>query len=654
MKIYNWRPFLDRWRADASAARDASGDEPVGPVREPGFPPADAARVGALEELLGAELPPSFRSFLAASDGWRPLGTEVALLGTADGSRWHEGAEPAELATGVADEDASGEQVPPARMWGRALQLAVGSDTTDVLLDPGDVDADGEWAAYLYRHRSGVAPERYASFLDLMQGLFRTAQRQWSDHLGAAYVSETTRELDTDTEDARLALLAGEDVDTWLPALSDAAEHGRPRARVLHAQVAALLDARPRSFAAVTAPGWMAGVASGWDDPLLVREFLPLAAWTRAGHAPDAAPDTLFARSLVTAAGEDGTDTGTGSGTGTEERVSVVTATLRAVRERTYRYEGAGGFGQAADAAREQARWGDTDGAWRTLAAALPQWEPYGEDQVAAVGLLADPVLGPLITPERGRLILETPTAGRRLGADAGAVTEDEGGGDPDGLTWLVDEDGQHPHGYRFLCVEGMGPAALADRLGGGPLPVPYGACDLSGARPAGDPAPVRLGHAGPGWGFAFDGAPTERFRPGRLAVPEEAASATGAGRALAVWVERDRGSDGPGGVFHFSAARDGRPAYGFTWRDGGFEQWGELPPGLDPRTLFPGAGVRTLDPDDEFEALLAIGTVFGISLPRFALTRGRLAATAPPAWLLPPAQDGPRLVEGQGHHAGR
>ncbi|WST73089.1 hypothetical protein OG268_02325 [Streptomyces uncialis] len=52
--------------------------------------------------------------------------------------------------------------------------------------------------------------------------------------------------------------------------------------------------------------------------------------------------------------------------------------------------------------AGESARAGASDAAWRTLRDAL----------IAPIGLLADPVLGPLITPERGREILAAPRAG--------------------------------------------------------------------------------------------------------------------------------------------------------------------------------------------------------------------------------------------------
>ncbi|MCA1220962.1 SMI1/KNR4 family protein [Streptomyces sp. 8L] len=661
MKIYNWRPFLDRWRADESAARGAAGEGPGAEAAgaaawELGFPPADEARVAALEERLEAALPPSFRSFLAASDGWRPLGTGIELLGTSDGVEWRAGAVPAALREAAAQDHAPEEQSPPTGARDRVLRLTAESDLSEVLLDPGDVDGSGEWAAHLYRGGSGETPERYDSFLDLMQELFRTAQRRWSDRFGAAYVSETTRELDAETEEARLALLAGEDIDTWLPALSDAAEHGRPRARVLYAQVEALLD--PDSTSSYAAVEWVGAAAPVPDGPLLVREFLPLAAWAAARDTEDAHDDVSSCRPTAaeTAADEDGSPI---------REQARAAAVLRAVRERTYRYEAGGGrFGKAVETAREQARWGDAEGAWDTLIAALPSWQAYGTEQVAPVGLLADPVLGPLITAERGRQMLETPRPGHGGDARGDAVADvdtdarlETGGGSPDGLDWLADEDPHHRFGYRFLCVEGVEPAELAERWGGGPLPVPYGASDLSQSRSTGGPRPVRLGRAGRGWSFAFDGAPHGDFASGLPGAASGAAVASGSvasmageiGRVVSVWVERSRGTAEAGDVFHFSCSQGGEELYGgqephgFTWRAGGISQWGETPEALDPGVLFQGRD-RTLEPDDECEALLAIGSAFGISLPRFALTRGRLAATVPAAWPLSPAQGGSHL----------
>lgn len=96
-----------------------------------------------------------------------------------------------------------------------------------------------------------------------------------------------------------------------------------------------------------------------------------------------------------------------------DDVVSLAYATLEQVRNGTYRYTAAGPFGEAVERARELARWGDTDGAWRTLMDALPVWQPLGPDHLAPLGWVADPLLGPLLTPERGRELLSTPRGGQ-------------------------------------------------------------------------------------------------------------------------------------------------------------------------------------------------------------------------------------------------
>ncbi|MEV7864943.1 SMI1/KNR4 family protein [Streptomyces sp. NPDC088124] len=642
MKTYNWRPFLERWSADWAGSPGARADSEPEPEPDAlgerwlGFAGAGPERIGALEERLGPDvvLPPTFRSFLAVTDGWRPAGTGLRLLGTVEGTRWYGG--------------------PDGRRG--ALRLAVEGDGTEVLLDPGEVTADGEWAAYLHRSGSGDAPDRYESFMDLMQALFRSFHRGNRDTPG--FENDTTRELDAEVEEARRACLRGESVDGSLKVFTEAEECGRPRARVLRVQLEALLGGgRARDH-----------LAGRMDDPLYARELAPLYA-VREGLRPERDEEDFVGEHTA----------------GDRERVRKV---LRATVGRTFRYEAPGPFGAAVDAAREQARWGDTEAAWDTLAAAVADWEPYGDEHLAPVGLLADPLLGPVITPERGRYLLETPrgTAGREPGSGsvpgAGASTGEGATSWDDGLAWLADEPApgtERDGGYRFVFVRGVAPEELAARIGRGPLLAPgtedevataVSAPERGGRRPV-----ARVGSCGDGWSFAYESRPhlSEAFAPDRLTGLGESASA--GGESVTVWCERGGGPAGSPGAFHFSYAEDGARVYGFTVRGEEIESWGELPDTLDPEELFPayedeagdgeefggasdggfeedarpgndGAG---LDPDDEYEALDALFDEFGISLPEFALRHGRLHAVLPRPWTRPPGPgeqpygDGPR-----------
>ncbi|WP_405866165.1 SMI1/KNR4 family protein [Streptomyces sp. NBC_00005] len=66
-------------------------EEPLS-ARRLGFPPASEERILAVEERLGHRLAPSYRTFLAVSDGWRNAGGFVRLLAGTDGVRRHEDA----------------------------------------------------------------------------------------------------------------------------------------------------------------------------------------------------------------------------------------------------------------------------------------------------------------------------------------------------------------------------------------------------------------------------------------------------------------------------------------------------------------------------------------------------------------------------------
>ncbi len=165
---FDWRTFLLRWSGEWADAlpddevRDAD-DEAARRARWLGFPPASEERIAATEKRLGRRMPPSYRSFLLVSDGWRHAGGFVwRLAGTAD-ARWHDNeSQLADVFEEFLEEDAEPEERREAGVWRRGLQLDVESDATYVLLDPEDVDEDGEWAVWTWaseaRRRPGAVP----------------------------------------------------------------------------------------------------------------------------------------------------------------------------------------------------------------------------------------------------------------------------------------------------------------------------------------------------------------------------------------------------------------------------------------------------------------------------------------------------------------
>ncbi|MFE6865626.1 SMI1/KNR4 family protein [Kitasatospora sp. NPDC057692] len=627
-QAFDWRSFLVRWSEEwAGACTDPAGlrdgDEEAWRARWLGFEGAPAERLAAAEAALGCALPPSYREFLAVSDGWRHAGGFVFRLAGADGARWHRDAD------GTSEYFEDDES---ADVWHRALQLDVESDLTLVLLDPGDVDADGEWAVYCYASWRAAPPERYPSFRSFMLAMHQEFHRLAAHRYDEPFVNATTREQDARVEAARLDALAGAH-ERAQEALAEAVAYGRPRA-------AGLLDQLRRFGGQGPEPTF----GELPRDPAYLGEVVPVLA---AHHVRNGHDSTVWGFTLRVDAG------------GLRDAADEV---LRQVRERAYRYTAAGPFGEAVERAREQARWGGTDAAWRTLRAALPRWTPAGPDHLAPVGLLADPLLGPLLTAERGRELLAVPrglsgaavgepgrepeeaAARESAGESAGEFAREEPGAVGDGLAWLALEPRSgRPEPYRFVLVEGVAPDGLPAVLGGEGTVLDPPATRWEAWRDrlrdgpvlrSEDPEPAVVGHAGgsdggSGWSFAFE-ARTWPGSPGpRLGTPAVTASGRTGGRAVAVFAVPEEG------FFHLSVAEGGEERYGFTVRgpEIGRGGAGEVPPALDPDRHF---GPHAHGRQGEHGLLTALAAEFGVALPRFALTEGRLHAFADPSWTPP------------------
>ncbi|MEH0447946.1 SMI1/KNR4 family protein [Streptomyces sp. B21-102] len=630
---FDWHDFLGRWQAEwvpDDPGDDAGDGEPLG------RPGADEAAIVAAEERLGRRLPPSYRAFLAASDGWRVDQTAgVYTLGGIADIGWFQdphGLTPLyeeELGDAPREED-----VLRAGMWQRALRLETDSDMSHALLDPGDSDQDGEWALYVYQGWSGELPERHRSFRAYMEAVYRGFHGSRAGR--PDFVNATTRDQDARVEEARLLALRGRHEEA-LPLLEEALSFGRPHSRMLLQQLQQL-----------TTPGRSQDYGFLAADPRYLPEVLPLEAMTPARGEWRLGGDDHWL-GMMAARGVD--------------RKTAETV-LSAMRDGVHRYAPPGPWGRAVADAWEEARWGATDAAWRVLRDGLASWEAPGPALIAPIGLLADPFLGPLITPERGREILSTPRAGE-AGAARDTVPDPVPDLDPPGLAWLTGPtvDGQPLDGYRCVWVEGADPAALPALLGqeGAELDVPTTARELSwrAFRPrerdgveqvehGEDRAVVAVGRTAQAWAFAFDGH-SGRHLNERFTSPAAAASASG--RAVVVW--RDPGAASARhrrAAFHLSVAELGRELYAFTVRGTEIQRSGEIPERLDPARLF---RPETSELDDELRVLEALHLELGLSLPRFALTQGRLRTFTTRSWTRAP-QPGERfsyLTFGRNRH---
>ncbi|MFE9663187.1 SMI1/KNR4 family protein [Streptomyces sp. NPDC005955] len=664
---FDWREFLTRWSTEWADARPDGRDESdreLVVARWLGYSGASDAGIAALEERIGYRLPPSLETFLRISDGWRPADHPVYRLAGTQGFHPHRNAYGlAEIFGEHLDEDASPQELLEAGMWHRALHLDAETDATMVLIDPLDRDADGEWAVYEWASWRGMPPERFPSFREYMLYRYRCFHRSAAskavDGEGPLFANDTTRAQDVVVERARRAALSGE-YEEALTLLRGAETYGRPRAGLLRGQLECLLSARVQAFS----------VDALAVDPVYAADLLPVAAAgfaTTERHDGNTGPRwALLARCT------------------TPEALERAEKALRAAREGTYRFTADGPLGEAADEARALARWGRWNEAWRLLRAALPHWRPLGPDHVAPLGLLADPVLGPVITQERGRLLLALPRGefAREEREPPDAVPGPVGdvlGDDPVGLSWLEDEvPGQFHEGYRVVFVADPDPAGLPARLkdpgGGGPGPAGRQQRDVTpgqdglypplsrwdadhrlglalGSTSYDDRALAWIGQAAPGWSFAFDGAPTG-FDQERFVSP--AAAASEGTRAVVLWHNIDT-FDQTRSRFLLSVGVDGEEVCTFSVTAGDIEpHWtGTTPPWL-VLDGFPATTGQWRGDEDQGKdthdlntptrglpgtrtALGVLERALGLTLPRTALTEGPLHSFVTRSWIRPP-----------------
>ncbi|MEU9860505.1 SMI1/KNR4 family protein [Streptomyces sp. NPDC047971] len=611
---FDWHEFLGRWRDEWVPRADAEDDEDDGQTAaSPARPGADETAIAAAEERLGRRLPPSYRAFLAVSDGWQvDQMAAIHELGGVEDIEWF--GDPFDMTPMYErslGDDPREEEVLLAGMWRRALRLETDSDMSYALLDPGDTDRDGEWALYVYKGWGGEYPDRYPSFRAYMEAMYRGFHADRVER--PDFVNETTRAQDAHVVEARRLALRGR-YEEALPLLEEAWSFGRPGSRVLLNQLRHLLSPRgTQDYGFLSA------------DPLYLPEILPLEAMPSAGGTwrPD------------------GDDYWLGMMAARGVPRETAEAVLGAMRDGTHRYAPAGPWGRAVAEARESALRGATDAAWRVLRDALPLWEAPGPSLIAPVGLLADPVLGPLVTPERGREILATPRAG-----ETGPVPEPTPDLDPPGLAWLAEPSANRRprHGYRCVWVEGIDPARLPTLIGeeGAVLSAPTDPQEATrralrphereGVELWEDRVVVAVGHTAEGWAFAFDGHSHGRISD-LFRSPARAASSSG--RAVTVW--RDPRSSSPGdhpAAFHLSVAEHGEELYAYTVRGTEIERSGAIPEALDPARLF---GPEDSEEECELRVLEALHTELGLSLPRFALTQGRLRTLTTRSWTRAP-----------------
>jgi hypothetical protein len=188
MTQYPWQEFLSQWSQEILDSRFAQEMALLIPddaqeTRWLGYAGASEQQITAAEQRLKVQFPPSYRQFLAISNGWSVLNSFTGLLWPTD---------QIELLTKrdrhfMANWGQSDKEVPDSeyfvygpeqdtftlrkRYIRTALQISdphyIGSGC--LILNPQVVTADGEWEAWSFATWYPGAI-RYRSFWELMQG----------------------------------------------------------------------------------------------------------------------------------------------------------------------------------------------------------------------------------------------------------------------------------------------------------------------------------------------------------------------------------------------------------------------------------------------------------------------------------------------------
>jgi hypothetical protein len=192
--VIDWIAWLSEWNAELLAALEQHPLHPsrleaaditpeVLATRWLGYPATTEHAIQTLEVRLGNLLPPSYRSFLLVSNGWRLPGNIVPRLWSTNEIDWFATQNQEFVATlapkripPVPDDeyfvygDAQDSVTMRFEYLRSALQISACevAGTATYLLNPQVVTVNGEWEAWIYAHWFPGA-YRYRSFWELMQ-----------------------------------------------------------------------------------------------------------------------------------------------------------------------------------------------------------------------------------------------------------------------------------------------------------------------------------------------------------------------------------------------------------------------------------------------------------------------------------------------------
>ena len=173
MNAFDWLPLLQRWSSEWLASGDDALTTLPDEIRASGylgFEPATEAELVACEERLGTPLPPSYRSFLATSNGWTLTSPFIYRLWSTREVDWFR-VRNQQWIDAYADAGA-----PEGEHLRATLEISDVGDSAILLLNPLIVDEAGEWEAWSFANWHPGA-ELYPSFHALMEDEYESFRR---------------------------------------------------------------------------------------------------------------------------------------------------------------------------------------------------------------------------------------------------------------------------------------------------------------------------------------------------------------------------------------------------------------------------------------------------------------------------------------------
>lgn len=186
---FDWNTFLKDWQAEVlplleQLQPDFCGTRDVEALEKDRlcFTGASDEQIKQLEQRIGVKLPPSYVSFLKASNGWLQIGMDAEsgkLWSTKEvqwfidqDSEWVEAWEEDMFPIADSEYFVYGEEQDPCSMRNEYLRTALAiSESIDAavyLLNPNVISTEGEWEAWFFANAlPGV--NRYRSFREMME-----------------------------------------------------------------------------------------------------------------------------------------------------------------------------------------------------------------------------------------------------------------------------------------------------------------------------------------------------------------------------------------------------------------------------------------------------------------------------------------------------